>query len=414
MLFVLSLSLGIMYTEGRNDRVRVERVAAMEEKEAKYFEQIPFVQIGPDWGEDKLDIKKIYKEEKKNSHLSLDQEESCGEYDNFAFCNVDDYVNVRNIPSTEGEIVGRIYDGSVAEILETAGEKKDWYKIVSGNVKGYIKAEYFLRGEEAAQVMDRYIICYALVNADYLNVRSEPTTESKRVGVITQNEKVKLLEDIGDWVQIQYSQEEKGFVSSAYVTLTEEFLYARTLEEIEEEKRQEKEALEKRRKLEESTKESDEEEKQELPIEVTPVQASDSMQESAPVTESLGAEVGQVRNKIISHAMQYEGNKYVPGGRSLAGGTDCSGFTCFIYADFGYSISRTPQGQYTSAGRSIAYEEIQPGDIICYSSNGGKSCTHVGIYIGNGQIIHSANSRKGVIVQNADYDRIIGVKNVID
>ena len=73
-----------------------------------------------------------------------------------------------------------------------------------------------------------------------------------------------------------------------------------------------------------------------------------------------------------------------------------------------------PKGQYSGAGRSIDYSEIQPGDIICYSSNGGKSCTHVALYIGDGQIVHAANSRKGVIVGEADYSPIIGVKNVID
>ena len=66
------------------------------------------------------------------------------------------------------------------------------------------------------------------------------------------------------------------------------------------------------------------------------------------------------------------------------------------------------------AGRSISSEELQPGDIVCYSSNGGKSCTHVGLYIGDGQIIHSANSRKGVIISAVDYSPIIGMRNVID
>ena len=111
--------------------------------------------------------------------------------------------------------------------------------------------------------------------------------------------------------------------------------------------------------------------------------------------------------------MQYLGNVYIHGGSSLEKGTDCSGFTCFIYADFGYSISRTPSGQYSSDGRSIDYSEIKPGDIICYTSSGNK-CTHVGLYIGDGQIIHEANSRKGVIISAADYSTILGVKNIID
>ena len=93
-------------------------------------------------------------------------------------------------------------------------------------------------------------------------------------------------------------------------------------------------------------------------------------------------------------------------------GTDCSGFTSLIYAEFGYSVSRTPEGQLANDGRSVDYSEIQPGDIICYGS-GGK-CTHVALYIGDGQIIHSANSRKGVVIYQADYDTIMGVKNIID
>ena len=63
-------------------------------------------------------------------------------------------------------------------------------------------------------------------------------------------------------------------------------------------------------------------------------------------------------------------------------------------------------------GKSISYDSIQPGDIICYGSSG--KCTHVALYIGDGQIIHSANSRKGVIINNADYDTILGIKSVID
>ena len=114
----------------------------------------------------------------------------------------------------------------------------------------------------------------------------------------------------------------------------------------------------------------------------------------------------------MEFAKQYLGNKYVHGGSSLEKGTDCSGFTSLIYAQFGYSISRTPSGQLANDGKSISYDSIQPGDIICYGSSG--KCTHVALYIGDGQIIHSANSRKGVIINNADYDTILGIKSVID
>ena len=151
----------------------------------------------------------------------------------------------------------------------------------------------------------------------------------------------------------------------------------------------------------------------EQPAEGAPDDAG-AAKEGTDLTGQTYADNAELRAAIVEYAMQYLGNVYVHGGKSLDSGTDCSGFTCFIYADFGYSISRTPSGQLSSAGRSIDYSEIQPGDIICYTSNGGRSCTHVGLYIGDGQIIHAANSRKGVIISNADYSTIMGVKNVID
>lgn len=380
-----------------------EKIMAAEKKEVlqsaketkAYMEMLPFVEIGPDWGEDEIIIKELY-----NRYKNEEQEE--GEYDNFAFTNTDTYVNIRSLPSTEGEIVGKIYKGSVAEIIETVGENNDWYKIVSGNVSGYMKAEFFLRGSEAAEIMEEYIVRYAEVKADYLNVRKKPTAGSGRMGLVTVGEKLEIIEKEEDWLKIKYTEEEIGYVSADYVTISEEFLYAKTLEELEEIERLKKIEQEKRQEAELAV--SEEENREEVAVENSIAE----MVETTPETLS------QIRQKVVDHAMQFLGNRYVPAGSSLAGGTDCSGFTCFVYADLGYSISRTPQGQLSSAGRSIAYEEIQPGDIICYSSNGGKSCTHVGIYIGNGQIIHSANSRKGVITQNADYDRIIGVKNVID
>ena len=122
-------------------------------------------------------------------------------------------------------------------------------------------------------------------------------------------------------------------------------------------------------------------------------------------------ESGNLRSDIVNFALQYVGCPYVHGGNSLTNGTDCSGFTSLVYANFGYGLSRTPSGQLSSNGRSVSLDEIQPGDIVCY----GKSrCTHVGIYIGDGQIVHAANPRKGIVVYNVGYDNILGVKNVID
>lgn len=320
--------------------------------------------------------------------VAPDEEES--EYANLAIAQVTDYVNVRSLPSTDGEIVGKIYNGSVAQVLATAGDNDDWFQIISGDVEGFIKAEYFLYGEEAEAVIDQYVTYYATVLADRLNVREEQSADSRRIGYIDNGENVKVVEDCGDWLKVQYTDSKQGYVSAEYVSVHEEFVYAKS---IEEERREEAE----RQALAARAQEAE----QSTPEVIGTI--------TFPTNQYTSNE--ELRTAIVDYAMQYLGNKYVHGGRSLAGGTDCSGFTCYIYKDFGYSLSRTPGGQYSTNGRSIGYDEIQPGDIICY---GKSKCTHVGLYIGDGQIIHSANSRKGVIISAADYDNILAIKNVID
>jgi len=331
--------------------------------------------------------------EQEASQPEMQEAEQEEEYLNFAIADVDDYVNVRSKPTTESEIVGKIYDGAVAEILETAGDNGDWFQIVSGNVEGYIKAEFFIYGEAAAEVMDQYVTRYAEVKADRLNIREDKSTESARIGYIDRGQRVIVSEDLGDWLRVKYAGGKEGYISAEYVTVSEEYSYAKTIEE------EEKETEEQRRIEAQNNIETEA-----VPEEI--------LQVEFPETTYTSNE--ELRKAVVDYAMQYVGNKYVSGGTSLATGTDCSGFTCFVYADFGISISRTPAGQHTTAGRSISYSEIQPGDIICYQSAGKTKCSHVALYIGNGQIVHAANSRKGVIVGAADYDNIIDIKNVID
>ena len=319
----------------------------------------------------------------------LDPEEE-NEYANLAIAQVTNYVNVRTAPDTDSEIVGKIYNGAVAEVLERAGTEKEWFHITSGSVEGYIKAEFFLYGNAAAEVIDDYVNRSVVVKADRLNVRKEQSTDSGRIGYLDNGEKAQLLENCGEWLKIKYGANKEGYVASEFVTIVEEFTYAKSIEE----ERAEQEALRKQREREKISETSTPENA------VTVVPANTEYSSNA-----------ELRDQIVEYSMQFLGNKYVSGGNSLVTGTDCSGFTSLIYAEFGYSIGRTPSSQLSSAGRGIDYSEIQPGDIICY---GKSKCTHVALYIGNGQIIHSANSRKGVVIYQADYDNILGVRNVID
>lgn len=325
---------------------------------------------------------------------AADEENDESEYANLAIAKVNNYVNVRNAPNTDSEVVGKMYDGSVAQILSTVGENGEWFQVVSGNVEGYIKAEYFIYGDDAVSVIDEYVTRYAVVQADRLNVREEPDLSSGRIGYIDNGERVKLAEWGDEWSKVNYAETQVGYVASEYVTVAEEFIYAKSIEE----EQAELVALQEQQKRAQASEET----------------VPERMVVSAPPPQTNYATVSELRTAVVDYAMQYLGNRYVHGGQSLATGTDCSGFTCYVYKAFGYSLSRTPQGQYTSAGRGIDMSQIQPGDVICYSSNG-STCTHVGLYIGNGQIIHAANSRKGVIISNYDYDGVIlGVRDIVD
>ncbi len=109
--------------------------------------------------------------------------------------------------------------------------------------------------------------------------------------------------------------------------------------------------------------------------------------------------------QIANYACQFIGNPYVPGGTSLTEGADCSGFVWRVYKDFGYSVPRTSYS-LRSAGTGVSYSEAQPGDVVCYAG-------HVGIYIGNGQIVHASTQRTGIKITHATYKEILSVRRIV-
>ncbi len=115
---------------------------------------------------------------------------------------------------------------------------------------------------------------------------------------------------------------------------------------------------------------------------------------------------------IVNYAMRYLGLRYVYAGRSLATGTDCSGFTSLIYKEFGVSLPKTVGGQY-NRGTYVSKSNLQKGDLVFYSG-GGSYPTHVAMYIGNGKVIHESNYRDGVKISPLNMMRYISARRVIN
>ena len=122
--------------------------------------------------------------------------------------------------------------------------------------------------------------------------------------------------------------------------------------------------------------------------------STDTTTDSSTSDSSLG-------QQIADYAVQFVGNPYVYGGTSLTNGTDCSGFTMSVMANFGIGLARTAADQ-SYGGTSVAISDIMPGDLLFYSDGSGIS--HVALYIGGGQIVHAATESQGIIISNYNYD----------
>lgn len=304
-------------------------------------------------------------------------------FSNLVIAQVNDYVNVRSMPSEEGEILGKLYNESVGEFIS---EQNGWYEIKSGSVTGFVKAEYVVTGNDAIDLAKKVGKCIATVNTTTLFVRAEATTESSVIGYVGLEDELTVQEDLDGWVKVSI-EEGDGFISKDYVDLSTEFVKAES--KAEEEARLAKEEAARKAANEAANK------------------AAKKNGKKNGNSGSAGVSVGGSGrgSAVASFALQFVGNPYVYGGSSLTNGTDCSGFTMSVYANFGVSLPHS-----SGAQRSVGYDvgglaNAQPGDLVCYSG-------HVGLYIGNGQIVHASTAKTGIKVSNASYRPVLSVRRI--
>ena len=385
-----SLSAGFSATDTYEDTE-----AATEESSEESSEESQTETVEEETSEDTEEETTEEATEEETTEVATEEEQ---DFRGLVIAQVNNYVNVRSIPSEDGEIVGKLYDKSVGEFEE---EVNGWYKITSGNCTGYVKAEYCVTGDEAQALAKQVGTTYAVVNTTTLKVRQEASTESAVLGLVPIEEELVVVEELDGWVKVAI-EEGDGYVSREYVNLRTDFVHAES--KAEEEAR-----------LAEEAKEREEARAAAVATEATrAAQAAEQTVQKQAQTEavieaaqataasSAGSEMGK---SVIDYATQFVGNPYVYGGTSLTNGTDCSGFVMSVYANFGVSLPHS-----SSALRSKGYDvgglaNAQPGDIVCYSG-------HVALYIGNGQIVHASTSKTGIIISNANYRSILAVRRI--
>ena len=305
-------------------------------------------------------------EVKDNINLYLVPTEE-GEYLNMAFSDTEDYTYIRSAPDENSDWVGKLYGDSAAQVLEYLD---GWTKIRSGLAEGYVPSDALITGTAAEEQAPEYENNTVTVTAYALNVRDGQGTSAN---ILTQVERDETYEVTGEavdgWYPVKVGEID-GWVSGTYVTADTSYSYGETKEEEEARIAQEKQK---------------EEEAQAVQAGVSGVLTG-----------------GQA---VIDYACQFIGNPYVWGGTSLTEGADCSGFVQSVYAHFGISLPRT-SSQMRSAGYAVSYEEALPGDLILYDG-------HVGLYMGDGNIVNAMNEADGIGICSATYTTIVAVRRVL-
>ena len=346
------------------------------------------------------------------------------DYTSIAVSQVSGYVNIREQATTTSKIVGKIYNNCAATILETVqGEGGEWYRIQSGTVNGFIKAEYFITGEAAENLAQSIGREFVTINASNLRLREQPNLTSRTLTMLPQGARYVVQAEEGDFFKVEVDADLVGYIAQSYCVTEVVFDQAVSLEEerakLEEESRRKREAqtaiaaLEQVIRVEENRLAAEnaaavEAETQpaspEVIIAANPVQSDNSQNTTAPtLTVGPGAStavVSATRSALVAYAKQFLGNPYLYGGTSLTEGADCSGFTQGVFAHFGITTGRSSRDQ-AEKGREIAISDVQPGDLLFYASGG--TINHVALYIGGNEVIHASNPTTGITISPYNY-----------
>jgi len=263
-----------------------------------------------------------------------------------------DQVRLRSSADT-GTAANIITQMNKGEFLLVEELLAGWYKVTLDGVEGYVSADF----AEFAETLDgTYDFAGAATAGTDVYLRADATTASAAVKLLPQRgTSLTVCGVSGRWLKVRDASGAEGYIRSDLVSYT-----------------------------------------------------------------GAGAQLGMVPaastgEQIVQTAGLYKGYAYRWGGMSPSTGFDCSGFVNYVYDQYGYDLHRTAQDIYSYDGEFVSKDSLALGDVLCFGYGTG-SITHVGIYIGSGQMIHASTYNTGVIVSDIDsgyYTRMfVGAKRI--
>ena len=313
-------------------------------------------------------------------------------YLTLGYANITGSVEIKSEPNEEAKASGKMSGADQVEILEST---EGWYKVSDNGVVGYVPSKDVTLDKDLAQESALQADHYkkAEVSAESgLVVRSSSTSESNGVGTVNDGDDLIVVGQEGDYIKVLYGDNyTEGYVINTGVDLTGEWVDKSGVHsEIKRIAAEREEAARREAIARQNAERASAAYAVASPVPTAQAGAQATAQATAqPAPVSAPAVSGSGRGaSIVATAYKYLGVRYVWGGTTPSG-FDCSGLVQYVCRANGISVPRVAAAQ-RSAGRYVSRENLQPGDLVFFSNGGGIS--HVGIYIGGGNMIHAPHT----------------------